>query len=147
MHSSINVKARHSATYADYAALVIPKCAIHSIREIHTLILTVMILVYFAEGYMVHKYPPAITLKVKHIFLLHMYSNIFILVKGFCKDESSPCHDLLVSNFLINACVFFLFFFNYYYFVKCHKVVKKCTLHSPLKSRYSFELYLRNSHV
>lgn len=53
------------------SALVIPKCAVHGIREIHTLILTVMILVYFAEGYMVHKYPPAITLKVKHIFLLH----------------------------------------------------------------------------
>lgn len=68
MHSSINVKARHSATYADYAALVIPKCAVHGIKEIHTLIFTVMILVYFAEGYMVHKYPQAITLKVKHIF-------------------------------------------------------------------------------
>lgn len=89
------------------SALVIPKCAVHGIREIHTLILTVMILVYFAEGYMVHKYPPAITLKVKHIVLLHMY--ICILVKDFCKDESSPCHDLLVSNFLINACVFFCF--------------------------------------
>lgn len=89
------------------SALVIPKCTVHGIREIHTLILTVMIMVYFAEGYMVHKYPPAITLKVKHIFLLYMY--ICILVKDFCKDESSPCHDLLVSNFLINACVFFVF--------------------------------------
>lgn len=143
MHSSINVKARHSATYADYAALVIPKCAVHGIREIHTLILTVMILVYFAEGYMVHKYSPAITLKVKHFFYCICIVIYVFLSKSFVKMTL-----VLVTIYLYRISLLMLvFFLNCYYFVKCHKVVKKCTLHSPLKSGYSFALYLRNSHV
>lgn len=48
---SINIKARHRATYADYAVSVIPKCAEHGFREIHALILTVIILAHLAEGY------------------------------------------------------------------------------------------------
>lgn len=46
---SINI--RHSATYADYAVLVIPKCAAHGVKEIHTLILTAMIFLHFTELY------------------------------------------------------------------------------------------------
>ena len=38
--------------YADYAVLVIPKGAAHGVREIHTLISAVMILVQLAEWHM-----------------------------------------------------------------------------------------------
>lgn len=112
MHSSINVKARHSATYADYAALVIPKCAVHSIREIHTLILTVMILVYFAEGYMVHKYPPAITLKVKHIFYCICIVIFLFLLKVFVKMSL-----VLVMIYLYRISLLMLVFFFFVFLI------------------------------
>lgn len=60
-YSLRNIKAWHSATYADYAVLVIPKCAAHGVREIHTLLLAVMILVHLAAGYstwIFHSYYP-----------------------------------------------------------------------------------------
>lgn len=89
------------------SALVIPKCAVHGIREIHTLILTVMILVYFAEGYMVHKYPPAITLKVKHIFYCIC---IYVFLSKIFVKMSLVLVMIYLYRISLLMLVFFLFF-------------------------------------
>lgn len=86
--SSINIKARHSATHADYAVLVIPKCAAHGVREVHTLILAVMIFLHLVEGYMAHEYSIAITLGVKDIVL---FGCIFIFLAKIYMRRSLVC--------------------------------------------------------
>lgn len=68
----------------------IPKCAAHGVKEIHALILAVMILVHLAET---HEYSKAITLEVKHIvvfgrifiFLANIYTRInLVFAQIFC---------------------------------------------------------------
>lgn len=108
-YSSINIKARHSATHADYVVLFIPKCAAHGVREIHTLILAVMISVHLAEA---HEYSTAITLEVKHIvffgrifvFLANIYTRIsLVFVLPQCRAETNNLYSYIFSiNLLVS---------------------------------------------
>lgn len=71
--SSINIKARHSATYADYAVHVISKCAAHGVREIHTLILAEMILVYLCRRVWNMNIPQLLPLRSNILYFVVVY--------------------------------------------------------------------------